>query len=84
VLYAGKIIKEIDLVASMDIELGVFSFLGTLVKNLVSSWPFRIAAIAVIVALIIIIFRKRKKNQEKTSDKNNYRILNYNDFMKLK
>lgn len=84
VLYAGKIIKEIDLVASMDVELGVFSFLGTLAKNLVSSWPFRIAAIAVIIALIIIIFRGRKKNKEKTSEKNNYRVLNYNDFMKLK
>lgn len=84
VLYAGKVIKEIDLVASTDIELGVFSFLGTLVKNLVSSWPFRIAAIAIILALIIIIFRRRKKNKEKAAERNNYRVLNYNDFMKLK
>lgn len=85
VLYAGKVIKEIDLVASMDVELGVFSFLGTIAKNLVSSWIFRIAAIAVIIALIIIIFRRRKrKSKEKTSDKNSYRVLNYNDFMKLK
>ncbi len=84
VLYAGKVIKEIDLVASMDVELGIFSFLGTLAKNLVSSWIFRIVAIAVIIALIIIIFRRRKKNKEKAAEKNNYRVLNYNDFMKLK
>lgn len=84
VLYAGKIIKEIDLVASMDVDLGVFSFLGTLVKNLVSSWFFRIPAIAVIIALIIIIIRRHKKNKEKTSDKNSYRVLNYNDFLNLK
>ncbi len=84
VLYAGKVIKEIDLVASMDVDMGIFSFLGTLVKNLVSSWIFRIAAIVVILALIIIIFRRRKKNKEKAAERSNYRILNYNDFMKLK
>ncbi len=84
VLYAGKVIKEIDLVASMDVDMGIFSFLGTLAKSLVSSWIFRIAAILVIVALIIIIFRKRKKAKEKSAEKGNYRILNYNDFMKLK
>ncbi len=84
VLYAGKVIKEIDLVASMDVDMGVFSFLGTLAKNLVSSWIFRIAAIIIIIALIIIIFRRYKKLKEKAAEKRNYRILNYNDFMKLK
>lgn len=84
VLYAGKVIKEIDLVASMDVDMGVFSFLGTLAKNLVSSWIFRIAAILIVLALIIIIFRRRKKNKEKSAERSNYRILNYNDFMKLK
>lgn len=83
VLYAGKVIKEIDLVASMDVEMGIFSFLGTLAKSLASSWPFRIAAIAVIIALIVLLLIRRKKNREKASD-NNYRVLNYNDFMRLK
>lgn len=84
VLYAGKVIKEIDLVASMDVEMGIFSFFGTLIKNLVSSWPFRIAAAVIIIALIIILLRRRKKNKEKAAEKSSYRILNYNDFMKLK
>ena len=84
VLYAGRVIKEIDLVASMDVDMGIFSFLGTLAKSLVSSWIFRIAAIIIIVALIVIIFRRRRKVKEKSAERSNYRILNYNDFMKLK
>lgn len=83
VLYAGKVIKEIDLVASMDVELGVFSFLGTLVKTLASSWIFRIAAVAVIAALIIILLLRRKRSRDKAAG-SSYRVLNYNDFMKLK
>lgn len=83
VLYAGKVIKEIDLVASMDVEMGIFSFLGTLARNLASSWIFRIAAIIVIAALIILLFIRRKKSRDKAAE-NNYRVLNYNDFMKLR
>lgn len=83
VLYAGKVIKEIDLVASMDVEIGIFSFLGTLAKNLASSWIFRIAAVAVIAALIILLFIRRKKSRDKAAE-NSYRVLNYNDFMKLR
>ncbi|MBQ2846633.1 MAG: serine hydrolase [Clostridia bacterium] len=84
VLYAGRVIKEIDLVASMDVEMGIFSFLGTLAKNLASSWPFRIVAILVIAALIILLFMRRKKNRAKAAEKSNYRVLNYNDFMRLR
>ena len=83
VLYAGKVIKEIDLVASMDVELGIFSFFGTLVKTLASSWIFRIAAVAVIAALVIILLLRRKRSRDKAAE-NSYRVLNYNDFMKLK
>lgn len=82
VYYAGKVIKEIDLVASMDVEIGIFSFLGTLAKSLASSWIFRIAAVAVIAALIILLLIRRKKNKEKAEGR--YRVLNYNDFMKLR
>ncbi len=84
VLYAGKVIKEIDLVASTDVEIGVFSFLGTLAKTLASSWIVRIIALAVIIAVIVLFLKKRKKDKEKASERGNYRILNYNDFMKLK
>ena len=82
-LYAGKVIKEIDLVASMDVEIGIFSFLGTLVKTLASSWIFRIAAVAVIAALVILLLIRRKRSRDKAAE-NSYRVLNYNDFMKLK
>lgn len=82
VYYAGKVIKEIDLVASMDVEIGIFSFLGTLAKTLASSWIFRIAAVAVIAALIVLLFIRRKKNRAKAEG--SYRVLNYNDFMKLR
>lgn len=83
VLYAGKVIKEIDLVASMDVEIGIFTFLGTLAKNLASSWIFRIAAVIIIAALIILLLIRRKKSRDKAAE-NNYRVLNYNDFMKLR
>ena len=84
VLYAGKVIKEIDLVASTDVEIGIFAFIGTLAKTLASSWIVRIIAAAVIIAFIILFMRKRKKDKEKASERGNYRVLNYNDFMKLK
>ena len=84
VLYAGKVIKEVELVASMDVDIGIFAFVGTFAKNLVSSWIVRIIAIAVIVALIILIIGKRRKDKAKAAESKNYRILNYNDFMRLK
>lgn len=83
VFYAGKVINEVDLVASMDVEIGIFSFIGSLAKTLASFWTFRLAAVAVIVALIIVLLLRRKKAKEKAAE-NNYRVLNYNDFMKLK
>ncbi len=83
VLYAGKVINEVDLVASMNVEIGIFSFIGSLAKTLASLWVFRVAAVAVIVALIIVLLLRRKKAKEKAAE-NNYRVLNYNDFMKLK
>ena len=84
VLYAGEVIKEIDLVASMDVKRSAFAFIGTVAKEIFSSWLFRIAALAVIIALIVLIIMRRKKDKNKPTDNKNYRILNYNDFMKLK
>ena len=84
VLYAGKVIKEIDLVASMDVERGVFAFIGSIAKSLFSSWIFRIAALAIIVVFIVLLLIRHKKNKVSASDSKDYRILNYNDFMKLR
>lgn len=84
VLYAGKVIKEIDLVAAINVERGFFSFIGSTAKTIFSNWVFKLAALAVIVALIILLFVRRKKNKSVPTDGKDYRILNYNDFMKLK
>ncbi len=84
VMYAGRVIKEIDLVASMDAKMSIFAFIGTNAKKLFSTWIFRIIALVVIAALIVLIFLKRKKDDSKPTDGKNYRVLNYNDFMKLK
>ncbi len=84
VLYAGNVIKEIDLVASMDVKRSLFAYFGTLAKNLFSNWFFRIIAIAVIVILIILIFMKRRKDKVKPTNGKSYRVLNYNDFVHLR
>lgn len=84
VMYAGDTIKEIDVVASMSVERGFFVFLGATAKAVFSNWIFRIAAIVVIAALAVLLFIKQKKKKEAASDSKDYRILNYNDFMKLK
>ena len=83
-LYAGETIREIDLVASMDAKRSVFAFIGTLAKSIFSSWIFKIVAAAVIIALVVMIIIRRKKNKTKAAESRDYRILNYNDFMKLK
>lgn len=84
VLYAGEPIKEIDVVASMDVERGVFVFLGATAKAIFSNWIFRIAALVVIIVLAVLLFIRYRKKKESVSDSKDYRILNYNDFMKLK
>ncbi len=85
VLYAGNVIKEIDLVASMDVKRGFFATIGTVAKAIFSNWIFRIAAIAIIAVLIILVFMKRKRDKASArSNGKNYRVLNYNDFMKMR
>lgn len=84
VMYAGKVIKEIDLVSNTDAKMSIFAFIGSTAKSIFSSWPFRIAAVIIIAVLIILIIKKRKKEDKRPVENKNYRILNYNDFMKLK
>ena len=85
VLYAGNVIKEIDLVASMDVKRGFFATIGTVAKTIFSNWIFRIAAAVIIVLLIILIFIKRKRDKASVrSNGKNYRVLNYNDFMRMR
>lgn len=84
VMYAGEVIKEIDLVSNTDAKISIFAFIGSTAKSLFSSWIFRIAAILVIVFLIILIIRKRRKDNSRPVNGKNYRVLSYNDFIKLK
>ena len=85
VLYAGNVIKEIDLVASMDVKRGFFATIGTVAKAIFSNWVFRIVAVAIIVLLIVLVFMKRKRDKASArSNGKNYRVLNYNDFMKMR
>ena len=85
VLYAGNVIKEIDLVASMDVKRGFFATIGTVAKSIFSNWIFRIVGIIIIVVLIVLIFMKRKRDKASArSNGKNYRVLNYNDFMKMR
>ncbi len=84
VMYAGDVIKEIDLVSNIDAKVSIFAFIGSTAKSVLSSWPFRIAAAVIIIFLIILIIRKRRKDNEKPVSGKDYRVLNYNDFMKLR
>lgn len=81
VLYAGNVIKEINLISNTDAKMSIFSLIGSIAKTIFSSWIFRIIALAVIVALVILIIRKRNSGSGNTKKKK-YQVLNYNDFVK--
>ncbi len=84
VMYAGQVIKEIDLVANMDVRMSVFSFIGSTAKSIFSHWIVKILAIAVIIALIVLIVLRLRREKAPTVGGKNYRVLNYNDFMHMR
>ena len=87
VMYAGNVIKEIDLVASMDAKFGLFAFIGTLAKSLASNIIFIIVApivLVVLIVLIILMLRAKRKRRRAYSKGGNYKVLNYNDFTKVR
>ncbi len=81
VLYAGDVIREIELVASSDVERNLPAYIASLVYDIASSWPFRIIALILIAVLVIFIINKRRQGSKSSSD---YSILSYNDFFKNK
>ncbi|MBO5410109.1 MAG: D-alanyl-D-alanine carboxypeptidase [Clostridia bacterium] len=81
VLYAGDVIKEIELVASSDIARNMPAYIASLAYDIASSWPFRIIAVILIILLVIFIINKRRRASRRSSD---YQILSYNDFFKNK
>ena len=82
VLYAGKVIREIDLVSRSQIKRSFFAFIGTELQALFGSWIFRIAAVAVLAALIVLLVLRSRRVKAKRSG--SFRVLNYNDFKNLK
>lgn len=82
VLYAGEVIKEIDLVAANDVSRSIFAVFGTLLKVMFSSWIFRILAAVLIIVLVILILKKRGSGPK--SKKKDFKMFNYNEVMKMK
>lgn len=78
VLYAGKVIKEIDLVAGNSVEKNFFAFIGTVSQELFATTAFKIIAVAVIVAFIILFVLIRRMKASKR--RGNYNVLDYNSF----
>lgn len=84
VLYAGNVIKEINLISNTDARMSVFSFIGSTAKTIFSSWIFRIIAILVIAALVILVIKKKNDGSGNAPKKKGYQVLNFNDFIKTK
>lgn len=84
VLYAGQVLREIDLVATTDVRRSFFAFIGSVAKAIFTSWPFRILAIIVIFALIMMYFKRKQRAKVNPKVGKDYKVLSYNDFMKLK
>lgn len=78
VLYAGKVIKEIDLVAGNDVKKNFFSFIGTVAEELFETTAFKVVAVIIIAAFIVlfIVIRKMKASKRR----GNYNVLDYNSF----
>ena len=83
VLYAQEEIHRINLVAAADVKLSVFAVVGSTARKLLSCWIFRLCAIVAICALIVL-FRRARKRAAARKNAAGYRVLNYDDFMKLK
>lgn len=78
VMYAGKVIKEIDLVAGNDVNKNFFSFIGTVAEELFATTAFKVVAVIVIAAFVaLFIFIRKMKSRKR---RGNYNVLDYNSF----
>ncbi len=77
VLYAGRVIKEIDLVASGEVKKGFFAFLGEKIGEIISTTAFKItvAVIVLLIAAALIIIKKRKNRIDR-----GYKATGYTNF----
>ncbi len=78
VLYAGNVIKEIDLVASKDVDYPPLLVVGIIAGIIVP------AAAIVLFVMIILQLRRRRAQNSRYSGSKNYKVLNYNDFTKTR
>ncbi len=86
VLYAGEVLCEIDLVAANDVKRSFSALLLAKTKSFVKSPLFIILAAIVLVAVVILFFfiKKKKKRRARPVSGKDYRVLGYNDFIKIK
>lgn len=84
VLYAGEVLREIDLVAATDVKRNIFALIGTKAKNLVTNPIFIVISILIVAAIIILLFIRKKKRRSHAVAGRDYKILNYKDFSKMK
>lgn len=86
VMYAGNVIKEIDLVASMDAKFGFFAFIFALAKDmklllLVVGVP---TVLIVLAVAVIFLLRAKNKRRRTYAGSGNYKVVNYNDFTRTR
>lgn len=80
VLYAGDVLREIDLVAATDVKRNFFSFFGTKAKNLVTNPIFIIISILILAGIAVMLIIRRKKRRSHAVAGRDYKILSYRDF----
>lgn len=80
VLYAGDVLREIDLVAATDVKRNFFSFIGTKAKNLVTNPIFIIISILILAGIAVMLIIRRKKRRTHAVAGRDYKILSYRDF----
>lgn len=80
VLYAGDVLREIDLVAATDVKRNFFSFIGTKAKNLVTNPIFIIISILILAGIAVMLIIRRKKRRSHAVAGRDYKILSYRDF----
>lgn len=85
VLYAGEVIKEIDLVAANDVKRSFAALMGAKIKSIVTN-PIFITVVLLIIAAIIIFFyiRRKKQSARRPVSGKDYKVLSYNDFINIK
>lgn len=70
VMYAGKAIAEIELVANSDVRRSIILTVASLIWRLMSTAVFRIIAVLVLLAFAALLFLRYKNKKKKRTAKN--------------